>query len=372
MKISRQKFGFIFLLALLGLSNASSSAQGIAFLEVSTERIDVVDFPEVKVTIGIWDHNGRIIRGFGKDNFVLREDNLETRIPYGVVITDEATYPAKSRAVNISFVVDIDPNLPNDKQKMIHNILCESIRSFATDKAKGILGENQVEIWTPGSGVTPIQSYSNDATLLCERVSKTSSPQSYQLTMNEILERLLSRQTDAAMEVIVIAVTRKVEQGIASSDDILRLRDNPRNISRPVYVLSFLDRSSGQNQLDREYLLRLSAYKEQGTRGFVDLDSAKDAQDAIELLKDISRQYQARYVLQYHSALRRSNVPHTLTIALEPMGVQSRPIKFIPDPRSGNLTYFPVIVLVALASCSLLFMLLAFSMLRSIPQYDYP
>jgi len=145
--------------------------------------------------------------------------------------------------------------------------------------------------------------------------------------INEILRRLLTRQIVQPVNPIVVISTRKMDLGNVPNTEILRLRDLPLSVTRPIYVLNYLNRKVDFPSTARDYLIHLSTFTRQGRPAYLELTESSPTKvlDATNLIEDVYK-YKMRYVLEYPSSVRRSDQGHTLIIGYG--GMPSNPLKF--------------------------------------------
>ncbi len=364
MKIHYLKLIVVFLILWVVVSPDHILSQGARPLEIQDSDIDLSAFPIVRVAVGAWDSNNQHIPPkLLANNFTVQEDNAQPRTVEATLISPTAISD-KFRRLGVSFVLDIDPNLPQSRIEKIHNLACDAVKRLVMDQLRSDI----VEVWAPGLGIEPLLRRSTDSGESCNAIRRLPlSNNSYRLTVNEILERLLTRQADQDVNIIVLILTRKMDP----DNGLLNQRDSA--LSRPIYVLNFLDWRNDSMLADQDFLKRLSTRDQNGQPAILVGESA-DTELVSKWMGDIYK-YKIRYLIEYESQVFSLEQPHDLIVRLG--SNSSRTIKLVP-PRptpSGigpiSITYVAIQVFVVSSILVVVGLIGAFISYRTIRKYRW-
>jgi len=143
------------MLMLLPLRASADEAR----LEIGESNIDTSDFPNIRVTVGVWNERGIFVEGKTDKDFVIQEDALKFRYPKNVLIADSQHFQEKTRDITISLVVDMDPSMEFEQKKSVQEAVCPVFEQFVMNQESE---HDQFEVWTPASRVEPVKKESKD------------------------------------------------------------------------------------------------------------------------------------------------------------------------------------------------------------------
>lgn len=287
-------------------------------IQATVDSSDTAAFPEIELTVSVYDEQGYPLHNLTQENFTLTEDGAPV-----ASLSAEATY---EHPIQIVFLIDRSASMDYGARPTPLENAIAVCRSLIGNLAP----EDQAALIAFSESVDWLQDLTPGKTILQTRLGSLRTRGQSTLLHDAIVVAAERLEKSGAARPVIILLTDGVDSG-KSRLDWDETIDAVVQTSAVVYTISW----GGAKAEEMKKLTNLTRGRSHIlTAPLGQYPDAKSFQAAFSEIGSDLKNSRLQYHLTYHSALPMDGKEHTLNLSVNTLGRQAQATTMIAAPRS--------------------------------------